>query len=60
MEVNDEDTIASIKAKIAVKEEIPVDEQRLVFNGRQLEDDCQIKDYNIQNDSHIHLVLRLR
>ena len=60
LEVNDSDTIESIKQKINEKEGIPIDHQRLVFNGKQLEDGCTIADYNIQADSSIHLVLRLR
>ena len=60
MEVQDGDTIASIKAKIHEKEGIPVDQQRLVFNGKQLEDANSVSDYGITNDSNVHLVLRLK
>jgi ubiquitin len=60
MEVLDTDTVGSIKAKITEKEGIPSDQQRLVFNGKQLEDNMTIKDYNITDDSSIHLVLRLK
>ena len=60
MEVQDSDTIGSIKSKIHEKEGIPVDQQRLVFNGKQLEDNMKISDYGIQSDSSIHLVLRLK
>ena len=60
LEVGDNDTIDSIKAKIFEKEGIPVDHQRLVFNGKQLEDGNTIADYQIGPDSSIHLVLRLR
>ena len=60
LEVTDTDTIGSIKQKILEKDGIPVDQQRLVFNGKQLEDAQTIADYNIQDLANIHLVLRLR
>lgn len=60
LEVKDSDTIQSIKDKIKDIEGIPAEQQRLVFNGKQLEDNNTIADYGIQADSSIHLVLRLR
>lgn len=60
LDVNDDDTIESIKKKINDIEGIPIDQQRLVFNGKQLEDTNTLKDYMIDADSTIHLVLRLR
>ncbi|XP_066546397.1 polyubiquitin-like [Amia ocellicauda] len=59
-DISPNETVTQFKEKVARQEGVPVSQQRLVFEGKQLEDGRKLADYNIRAASTIFLLLRLR
>ena len=54
------DSIIKIKEMIQEHIDFPVDDQRLVHKGKQLEDNITLADYNIKNLSILMVIKKLR
>ncbi|XP_017564746.1 polyubiquitin 12-like [Pygocentrus nattereri] len=59
-DVTEEETVDELQRKVYNKEGTPIDQQRLIFGGRQLDSGTKLKEYGITNGSTIHMTLRLR
>ncbi|XP_028841620.1 polyubiquitin-like [Denticeps clupeoides] len=59
-DVTREETVSSFKQKVFNKERVPLSQQRLIYNGRQMEDGGTLSQYNVGPESTIFLELRLR
>ena len=53
-------TVAELKNEVSSREGVPVQQQRLIFQGKQLENDSTLEDYNIQANNTSHLVLHVK
>jgi ubiquitin C len=60
LEVEPDSPVEDVKMKIQDKEAIPPNQQRLIYQGKQLEDGKTLQDYFIEKDSVLHLMMRLR
>ncbi|CDS40620.1 NEDD8 [Echinococcus multilocularis] len=60
IDIDQTDKIERIKERIEEKEGIPPPQQRLIFSGKQMNDEKTVNDYKIQGGSVLHLVLALR
>lgn len=60
IDIEPNDTIERIKERVEEKEGIPPIQQRLIFAGKQMNDEKIAKEYNIEGGSVLHLVLALR
>ncbi|EDO08561.1 ubiquitin family protein [Babesia bovis T2Bo] len=60
VEVDPNDTVLEFKKKLSKKQKLPVDQQRIIYQGKMLQDHKTLAEYNIQNNAVIHMVLRLR
>ena len=57
--ITDTTTIEAVKLKVLEKSGLPVDQQRIIFNGKQLIDEHTLISYGVKDEDKLTLVLRL-
>ena len=60
LDVEPSDSIESVKQKVQDKEGIPVDQQRFVFAGKELDDRVTLAEYSIEKEATVYLILKLK
>lgn len=60
LDVDSRDTIKSVKVKLEAREGYPVDQQRFIYHGQQLDNDHTLADYKVQSGDTLRLVMQLR
>ena len=60
VDVDGSDTVKAVKRKIQDKENLPANEQRLIYAGKQLDDTRMLSEYDVKNNATLHLLLRLK
>uniref|UniRef100_A0A8C2DNG7 Ubiquitin-like protein NEDD8 n=1 Tax=Cyprinus carpio TaxID=7962 RepID=A0A8C2DNG7_CYPCA len=60
IDIEPTDKVERIKERVEEKEGIPPQQQRLIYSGKQMNDEKTAADYKIQGGSVLHLVLALR
>lgn len=60
LQVHHKMIVSEVKSMIEKIDQTPFDQQRIIYNGKQLEDDRALDYYNIQKDSVLHIILRIR
>ena len=58
--VKPSDLVETVKEKYDDKEGVPFDQQRLIYDGKQLADGRTLAEYNVQAEAVMHMVQRLR